>query len=255
MEMNNLLKDFALCLESHNLVIANEDELSQTPPDDYSFAKTIFTQREIFVPLLCRLAMGIREGNTPIAYTISYKGGMVIVRQFLQNIVEQFLENLKEKEFVTEWRRKSDCQYEVSIPKDEAKRRFFRSMWAEQVFRYVIAKTVQTFCAERKLSTKTFQNVKLRKKGEDLLFTELDLVVQVEERFYIFEVKSGPQINIIQWAKREQALAGNNIRNIVCTIHDSISEKIFEPQLLLKLGNIEMELKKMLDSDFSDEQI
>jgi len=250
--MNNLVKDFASFLEDRSLVIANEDAISQVPPEDYSFSQSIFKSREVLVPLLCKLAIGIREGRNPITYMISYKGGMTIVWQFLQNLVDQFLDNLKEKELIAQWNRKGDCQYEISVSEDEDKRRFFRSAWAEQVFRYVIMKTVQTFCASRKISVKSFQNVELKQKGADNTFTELDLVVQIEKRFYVFEVKSGPFVNIMQWAKRENSLViGNEIvRNIVCTVHDSIPDKIFEPQLLLKLNSIETELNKILESDF-----
>ena len=113
-------------------------------------------------------------------------------------------------------------------------------------------KIVQEFCRSRKISFKAFQNAELRRADENCLFTELDLVVQIEKRFYVFEIKSGPNINIIQWAKREMVLAEgcNCVRNIVCTIYDSIPERIFEPQLLLKLNNIESELNKILEADF-----
>lgn len=253
--MNKLLKEFSSFLEDRGLVIANEDAISQEPPDDYSFAKTIFKNREVLGPLLCKLAIGIKEGRNPIAYTISYKGEMVIVRQFLQNLVNLFLDNLNKRNLISKWHLDDDCKYEISVSEDEANRRFFRSAWAEQVFRYVITKTVQTFCKSHDLSSKAFQNVELRQKGEDKLFTELDLVVQIEKRFYIFEVKSGPFINIMQWAKRENCLAGENdlVRNIVCTIHDNIPERVFEPQLLFKLSNIETELNKILESDFTDD--
>ena len=238
--MNNLVKDFAKFLEGRGLVIENEAELSQIPKEDYPLAKQIFKSREVLVPLMSKLAIGIKDGKNTISYNISYKGGMFIVRQFLQNIVKQFLDNLKEKKFISTWYYKDECQYEIPLPKDETKRRFFRSVWAEQVFRYVIMKTVQEFCGSRKISFKAFQNAELRRTDENCLFTELDLVVQIEKRFYVFEIKSGPNINIIQWAKREMVLVEecDFVRNIVCTIYDSIPEKIFEPQLLLKLNNI-----------------
>lgn len=253
--MNRLLKEFSLFLKDRGLVVANEDAISQVPRDNYSFAKTIFKNREVLGPLLCKLAIGIKEGKNPIDYTISYRGGMAIVRHFLQDLVEKFLCNLKGRELISGWRLKSDCQYEILVSEDEDKRRFFRSAWAEQVFRYVIAKTVQTFCKSHNLSSRAFQNVELKQIGEDKLFTELDLVVQIEKRFYIFEVKSGPYINIMQWARREDSLVDGNdfARNIVCTIYDNIPESIFGPQLLLKLSNIETELNKILELDFAND--
>ena len=250
--MNNLIKDFAKHLEGCGFVIENEAEISQVPKEDYSLAKQIFKSREVLVPLLSKLAIGIKDEKDVISYSISYKGGMFIVRQFLQNIVEQFLDNLKGKELISTWYYKDECQYEILLPEDETKRCFFRSVWAEQVFRYVIMKTVQEFCKSRKISIKAFQNAYLRRTDENERFTELDLVVQIEKRFYVFEIKSGPRINIIQWAKREMfPVEGFDfVRNIVCTVYDSIPEKIFEPQLLLKLSNIESELTKILETDF-----
>lgn len=250
--MNNLTKDFAKLLEGRGFVIENEADISQVPNEDYSLAKQIFKSREVLVPLLSKLALGIKDEKENILHSISYKGGMLIVRQFLQNIVEQFLDNLKNRGLISSWCRKDDCQYEIPLPEDDTKRRFFRSVWAEQVFRYVIMKTVHEFCNPRKISLKAFQNAYLRRTDENKRFTELDLLVQIEKQFYIFEIKSGPQIDIIQWAKREMFLVGDDglVRNIVCTIFDSIPEKIFEPQLLLKLNNIEFELNKILEADF-----
>lgn len=249
--MNKLVKDFAKLLEERGLVIEDEDKVSQVPNADYTFAKQIYKSRELLVPLMLKLAICANEKETAL-YNISYKGGMLIVRQFLQNIVDQFLDNLRKSELVSRWCRKDDCQYEISLPQEETKLRFFRSTWAEQAFRYVIMKTVHEFCNSNKISCRAFQNVNLRRKDETNLFTELDLVVQIEKRFYVFEIKSGPWINIIQWAKREMALVQNDdcVRNIVCTIYDSIPEKIFEPQLLLKLNNIESKLTELLKLDF-----
>ena len=250
--MSKLIKDFARLLEDRGFIIENEAEISQVPNEDYSLAKQIFKSSEVLVPLMLKLALGIKGEKDPISYNISYKGGMSIVRQFLQNIVDQFLDNLKKKKLISTWKRKDGCQYEIFIQKSEAKKRFFRSTWAEQVFRHVIMKTVQEFCRSRKISFKAFGNACLRRTNENCLFTELDLVVQIEKRFYVFEIKSGPNINILQWAKREMYLANgcDLVRNIVCTIYDSIPERIFEPQLLLKLSNIESGLTKILETDF-----
>ena len=251
--MNKLVKDFAKLLEERGLVIVDEDKISQVPNAEYAFAKQIFKSREVLVPLLTRLATGIKDNKKIVPFSIPYKGGMLIVRQFLQSIVEQFLKNLQAEGWIQEWNRKDDCQYEISLPQEGIKLRFFRSAWAEQAFRYVIMKTVHEFCNSNKISYRAFQNVELKRKDEDALFTELDLVVQIAKRFYVFEIKSGPYINIIQWAKREMALVQKNndyVRNIVCSIYDSIPEKIFDPQLLLKLNNIESKLTELLKLDF-----
>ena len=257
--MSKLVKDFAKLLEDRGLIIEDEDRVSQVPHENYIFAKQIFKSREVLVPLMMKLAIGNNENETAIGaneketvlYNISYKGGMLIVRQFLQNIVDQFLDNLRDSELILRWCRKDDGQYEILLSEDEQKLRFFRSAWAEQVFRYVIMKTVQEFCKSRKISFKAFQNVNLRQKDETNLFTELDLVVQIEKRFYVFEVKSGPMVNIMQWARREAAFVteGGPARQIVCTIHDNIPANIFEPQILMTIGGIQNRLKRLLKSE------
>ena len=158
--------------------------------------------------------------------------------------------SLKNIGYASEWAcEKSD--FSVRLPEDEHLLRFFRSMWAEQCFRYAISKVVCEFCMDNRLSYKMFQNVALARKGESELFTELDLVVQIEKRFYLFEVKSGPMVNIMQWARREAAFVteGGPARQIVCTIHDNIPANIFEPQILMTIGGIQKRLKRLLKSE------
>ncbi len=245
------MKELTELLEGKGFVVANKDTIPLKPSVNYAYAKTIFKNREILVPLLCRLAVSLNKKEEPVVFHLSKTGKMVIVQQFLKGIINQFLDNLRADGFISDWEL-TDSQYKITVTTTEEKLRFFRSKWAEEVFRYVIMKTVQMFCNPRKISYKTFQNVELKRIGEDNLFTELDLVVQIQKRFYVFEVKSGPWINIMQWANRERALVDKSelLRNIVCTIYESIPAYIFEPQLLFNLNAIEKQLGELLDEDF-----
>jgi hypothetical protein len=255
MAKNNLLKDFITMLDERGYVITNETDVTQEVSDDYSFAASIYKNREVLVPFLCKLAVGVMNNEPTICYRIPYTGKLKIVQQYIKGIVLQFLENLKKQELVLDWTLKDDIRFEVVVTEDEKKRRFFRSKWAELVFRYVIMKTVSTFCNTHQISYKVSYNIELKRKDETELFTELDLVIQIQKRFYIFEVKSGPKINIIQWARRENMFMDQDglVRNIVCTIYDNIPAEIFQPQLLLNLGSIETELLKILENDFPEE--
>ena len=164
--------------------------------------------------------------------------------------LRNFLLELEKIGYATEWtHKKSD--FSVQLPSDEHQLRFFRSMWAEQCFRYAISTVVWKFCTDNHLAYKMFQNVKLARKGESDLFTEMDLVVQIEKRFYLFEVKSGPMVNVMQWARREAAFVTEDgpARQIVCTIHDNIPANIFEPQILMTIGGIQNRLKRLLKSE------
>ena len=255
MANKNLLKDFKTLLDERGYEIANEMDITQETPDEYSFAPTIYKNREVLVPFLCKMAVGIStldQNKQTICYEVPFREELLIVQQFIVEIIKTFLDNLKEKELVSDWTLNDGVRFEVRLAEGDKKRRFFRSEWAEFVFRYVIMKTVYTFCDVHKISHKVFNNVEYRRKGENNLYGELDLVVQIQNHFYVFEVKSGPKINIMQWARRENALVEKNsfVRNIVCTVYDNIPANIFLPQLLLNLSNIMTELRKILEEDF-----
>ena len=252
MSKNNLTRDFAKVLEASGLTITNSADVDQTPSANYSLAKSIVNSKAVLVPFLIGLALSLRDKNC--------KGCFSYVMEDVRDkgILLQFLDNLKNRDLIAQWQiedSEDGINFTVEVPADEQKKRFFRSEWAELCFRYVIMRIVQQFCTSRAtpLSFKSFQNVELAKTGEGQLFTELDLVVQIEKRFYVFEVKSGPWIRILQWAKRENAFVykGSPIRNIVCTVHENIPDCIFEPQVLWSLGNIESCLREMLRKDFS----
>jgi hypothetical protein len=257
MANKNLLKDFKTLLDERGYEIANEMDITQETPDEYSFAPTIYKNREVLVPFLCKMAVGLNSldnNEQPICYDVPIRKDLSIVRKYILGLLKQFLENLAEKQLVVKWTIEKGFRIKVLLTEDEHKRRFFRSEWAELVFRHIIMNTVHTFCNLHKISHKVFNNVKFKNKDEFDLYSELDLVVQIQERFYVFEVKSGPKINIMQWARRENALVDKTglVRNIVCTIYDNIPAYIFEPQLLLNLSNIKTGLNKILAEDFTE---
>lgn len=242
--MNNLIKDFAKFLDEKGFEIANEAKLGQEPSGNYMFASQIFTNKQVLLPLLCKVALNIAEPS-PLKYTVGNPTDA--------NKLKNFLDGLKREALLEYQVSGTGLEFEIVLPKGEDKRKFFRSEWAEQCFRYIITRIVNEFCAEHgNLSHKIMQGVEIRRKGDKNLFTELDLVVQLEKRFYAFEVKSGPWVRILQWAERERAFVTTDgpFRVIVCTIHDNIPAPIFEPQLLMTIGGLEKRLKRLLRSDF-----
>lgn len=241
--MNNLVKDFAKFLDEKGFVIANDAELVQGPSENYKFASQIFTNKRVLLPFLCKVALNVAE-KPPLEYFVGDPSDA--------NILKNFLDGLKGEGLIEYDVRGNGLQFILTIPDDEGERRFFRSDWAEQCFRYVITRVIHGFCSEHgNLSYKVLQGVEIRHKGKNTQFTELDLVVQVGDRFYAFEVKSGPWVRILQWAAREKAFVTKNgpFRLIVCTIHDNIPAPIFEPQLLMTIGGLEKRLKRLLRSD------
>lgn len=243
-----LTKAFAEFVGGRGFLIANEGKISQQPGEDYKLARQIFRNKRVLLPFLTKLAVEVNAKKRSFEFHVPNAED----RGHLRN----FLLELKKIGYATEWAcKKSD--FSVRLPSDEHLLRFFRSTWAEQCFRYAICKVVGEFCEERSphLAYRVFQNVKLTRKGESTLFTELDLVVQIEGRFYLFEIKSGPWVRILQWARREEAFVseGGPARQIVCTIHDNIPANIFEPQILMTIGGIQKRLKRILSADFTVE--
>lgn len=241
-----LTKAFAEFVGGRGFLIANEGEISQQPGEDYKLARQIFRNKRVLLPFLTELAVEVNAKRRAFEFHVPNAED----RGHLRN----FLLELEKIGYATEWTCKKS-EFSVRLPSDEHLLRFFRSMWAEQCFRYAISTVVWRFCSDRLLSYKMFQNVQLERKGEKNLFSELDLVVQIEKRFYLFEIKSGPMVNIMQWARREEAFVteGGPARQIVCTIHDNIPANIFEPQILMTIGGIQRRLKRLLSADFTVE--
>lgn len=237
-----LTKAFADFVGERGFEIANESEIHQEPDEDYKLAPQIFRNKRVLLPFLTKLAVEVNAKKRTFEFHVPNAEDRGHLRNFLLELVKVG--------YASEWAcKKSD--FSIRLPEDEHLLRFFRSMWAEQCFRYAISTVVSDFCNDNGLSQKMYQNVKLARKGESDLFTELDLVVQIENRFYLFEVKSGPKVNIMQWARREAAFVtdGGPARQIVCTIHDNIPANIFEPQILMTIGGIQSRLKRLLKSE------
>jgi hypothetical protein len=247
MSGSRLIKSFAEFLSQKGFEIVNEDDISQQPPSEYKYAKQIFTNKAVLLSFLLKAALTIKDTDSRFTFRLD--------RPEDYGKLWSFLDSLKDDGYILNWSQNAGV-HEIRLSQDAEKTRFFRSEWAEMCFRYVIMKVVQQFCQETSpaLSYKVFQNVEIRKaSSEKELFTELDIVVQIENRFYIFEIKSGPWIRIMQWAKREEAFVDKQgcARQIVCTVHDNIPANIFEPQILMTIGGIEKRLSKLLKNDFS----
>ena len=261
-----LIRDFAELLSKKGFEIANSEFVSQEPPSEYKFAKQIFNNKIVLLPFLLKAALTIKDTDSRFSVRPTWSEDY--------GKLQTFLDTLKEDGFVLNWTKEGN-EYDVELSQDGDKMKFFRSDWAEMCFRYIIMKVVQQFCQTMTpaLSYKAFQNVEIKTcerlitelglvvqkafpnveiKSNDKLFTELDLVVQIENQFYLFEVKSGPRINIMQWAKHEAFVDKQGyIKHIVCTVHDNIPENIFEPQILMTIASLEKRLLKLLETDFS----
>ena len=242
--VGKLLGEFAAFLDSRGFEVDSPEDVHQEAPETYRFAKQIFKNRDVLVPFLCKVALEVGGGKA-----VSYS----VCSAETANVLFNFLNGLTQSGHALEWRATGNDFY-VQIPADESKRRFFRSEWAEECFRYVISKTVNAASEKFGVRNKIIPNVRIRRKGETSEFTEFDVVAQLGGRFYVFEVKSGPWVRILQWAAREQAFVTKDgpFRVIVCTIHNNIPCEIFEPQILVNLENFEDRVSRLFEADFAD---
>lgn len=240
--IGSLAKDFAVFLDNKGFAITNPEKIRHEPKLSYKVAKQIFTNRTILIPFMCHIAVNVGGGN-PVKYKVDSTDDVGVLLNFLKGLCKLGL--------VLDYERNDDM-FVLNLPEEETQRKYYRSVWAEECFRYIISKVVAEFCSSRKLPYKIIQNVEIARKGEEKIFTELDLVVQIADRFYNFEVKSGTRVNIVQWALRELMLCDESgvFKNVTCTIHDNIDAKIFDPQILMTIGNVETQLEELLENDF-----
>lgn len=81
---------------------------------------------------------------------------------------------------------------------------------------------------------------------------ELDIVVDLKDRFYIFETKSGTNLNILTWADRVRIFETKDSPKchfITCCLDSSINARIFKPCRLFLLQTLEKQFKQLLEQD------
>lgn len=79
---------------------------------------------------------------------------------------------------------------------------------------------------------------------------QLDLVAQIGGRFYIFEIKSGPILNVDKWVDRSRLFDNEHNRFITCTANEKLDPDIFAPFRLFALPSLEAQFTMMLEEDF-----
>ncbi len=128
---------------------------------------------------------------------------------------------------------------------------FWNGGWAELVNRSIIESTLQAFAKEHKLSYDIFYDVKLvrlasEKAGPDM---QLDVVARVDDRFYVFETKTGV-LAIDKWVDRAKLFSRDQkSRFITCCIDEKVPVQWFRPFCLVPLGRLEEEMLKWLAAD------
>ena len=133
---------------------------------------------------------------------------------------------------------------------------FWHGSWAEYVNRLLVVKTLQAFANSRKFRFDVFYDIKLARwestgKPVDM---QLDLVAQLADRFYVFDTKTGV-LCIDKWVDRARMFgADQRSRFITCCADEDIPPRLFEPYILIPLGQLEHRLKDVLNEDYSPEK-
>ena len=211
----------------------------------YALAKTILKRREDAVPFMKEL---FRHGNEEFSYPIA---GLPADRKTdLLNICTEMQKNGWIS--FTNTKNKSEILVTSSFPK--AARNFLNGGWAEEANRYLVNKVLTEYAGSHKLKYKVFWDVRLRqidsdRSNENDLDMQLDLAVQLNDIFYIFETKTGA-LGIQKWVERAQIFNQNGNRFLTCCTDSSVNPKLFQPYSLLALDHLEEQLIELLDRDF-----
>ena len=81
----------------------------------------------------------------------------------------------------------------------------------------------------------------------------IHLVVQIKDRFYVFEVKTGVVLYIDKWVDRTRLFNGENSEYITCTSNEQLEPRTFLPYVLFALPTLEQQFLELLHKDFPRE--
>jgi hypothetical protein len=209
-------------------------------------ANLLFKIKEIALPIFKKL---VAKGNKEVSAELDCFGGSD--KNSLLQLCDAF-EKLK-------WIKTERTKHVLRIVRlnDTAATCFWHGSWAEYVNRSLVVKTLQAFANSRKCRFDVFHDVRLAKceptgKPIDM---QLDLVAQLNDRFYVFDTKTGV-LCIDKWVDRARLFsAARCSRFITCCADEDIPPRLFEPYTLIPLGQLETRLMDVLNEDFADAKV
>ena len=209
----------------------------------YDLAKKIWKLRDVLVPFIKRLSKNKKA-------TFVYKTHGLNADEI--NRIRQFYEMLVDQE-AQKFKLKND-RLEINAAFTNEQKRFLQSGWSEEIAIYLIDKTLKEFTKSRKLKHRLFWNIELRYTDPECgqIYTELDLVAQVQDRLYIFEIKCGQNLRIDKWVERADLFQDEDTTFITSTAIEKLNHVIFSPYFLFNLTEIEEQFTKMLENDFPE---
>lgn len=224
-------------------------ECQTQEPDSafYAIAKTILKYREDAVPFLKELYK--RHGDKEFSYSIA-KLPADRKTDFLNICTE-----MKKNGWISFTKNKSKTEVLVTSSIPKTNKSFLNGGWAEEANRYLVNKVLTDYSSKHKIKFKyrVFWDVKLKlleSEKNNLNDMQLDLVAKINDRFYVFETKTGA-LGIQKWVERAEIFNQNGNRFLTCCIdYSSVDPKLFQPYTLLSLEHLEEQLIELLDRDF-----
>lgn len=212
----------------------------------YAIAKTILKRREDAVPFLKELYK--RHGDKEFSYSIAELPADR--KTDLLNICTE----MKKNGWISFTKNKSKTELLVTSSIPNKDKSFLNGGWAEEANRYLVNKVLTDYSSKHKIKFKyrVFWDVKLKlleAENNNLNNMQLDIVSKINDRFYVFETKSGV-LGIDKWVERAEIFNKDGNRFITCCMDSSINPKLFQPYRLLSLERLEEQLVDLLDRDF-----
>ena len=222
--------------------------LTKAPDKDprYAISKQIWNGKSIMLPFLKYLH---QSGSKEFEYPIAELSGTD--KTDLLNLCK----NMQDSEWI-EYSKVKDVLHVKAFPKKL--KNFECGGWAEEATRYLIQKVLIDYSNEHKnrFKYRVFWDVKLKlldSEKDNLNDMQLDIIAQINDRFYVFETKSGV-LGIQKWVERAEIFNQNGNRFLTCCIDFSVNPKLFHPYRLLSLEHLEKHLIELLDYDFPPAQ-
>jgi hypothetical protein len=212
--------------------------------DYYDVAKHIWNAKKVLIPFIKKIPDCVRDKTRQFNYNTKNlskdeSGQLWNFCTYIQD---------KKKWFTFE---KADNICHVQLAEGNQHLQFFNGGWAEEISIYIIVKALNEFKKQAKSSHKLFWNVCLKKFGSDnQRDMELDLIVQIKDRFYIFEVKTGKVLLIDNWVDRTRLFNSEKSEYITCTSNKNLEPKTFSPYVLFALPTLEKQFLELLNRDF-----
>lgn len=237
-----ITKRLAEFFKAHGLYIVdiNHGERSE---ELYALAKQMWRSWSVLVPFIKSLSA---NKNTAFVYDTTE------LTAPQKNDLYNLCHVLASKKWISF--AKGQAGFEITPSLTREQKRFLHGTWAEEVTLYLIDKTLKCFTSTLHLKYRLFWDVKLKLiepstgKQTDM---QLDLVVQVSDRFYVFETKSGFVLSIDKWVDRTRLFDDKKNRFITCTANEKLNPLIFSPFRLFALPTLEKQFLEMLQADFS----